>query len=271
MDEAVWSHLCRWNDLAQTLSHYGEGREALELGGDWTRRWTATWQYAGDIVTWPTRDLGSMSLAGCQPVRRFVWRRSQRHRPGLEFLVSTGRHHGFESLEEARLLLALDFVGGLRDVAGQPLRLKYGTRQGWRTHVPDFLAETAEGRWLIDVRPGCRVGRDDLVAFAASAEAAVVAGWRYAVVTGWRAHVTTTVDTVSAQRRPLTDNLGVVEPLIAGVAGGPRPFGELVAATRVPAVARAFLLHLVWHHRLGIDLRGSLGDRTLVCAGEERM
>jgi hypothetical protein len=33
--------------------------------------------------------------------------------------VSTGRHHGFESLEEARLLLALDFAGDLVDVLTQ--------------------------------------------------------------------------------------------------------------------------------------------------------
>lgn len=26
-------------------------------------------------------------------------------------MVSTGRHHGFESLEESKLLLALDFAG----------------------------------------------------------------------------------------------------------------------------------------------------------------
>jgi hypothetical protein len=68
-----------------------------------------------------------MPPAGCEPVRRFAWRRGQRHRSGLQFLVSTGRHHGFESLEEARLLLALNFVGDLIDVLAQPLRLRYWT------------------------------------------------------------------------------------------------------------------------------------------------
>jgi hypothetical protein len=51
---------------------------------------------------------------GCQPWRHFGWRTRQRHRPGLQFLVSTGRHHGFESLEEQRFLLALDFPAGPR-------------------------------------------------------------------------------------------------------------------------------------------------------------
>ncbi|OLZ51563.1 hypothetical protein BS330_27185 [Amycolatopsis keratiniphila subsp. nogabecina] len=49
-------------------------------------------------MTCSIRDLASMPLAGCEPVRRFSWRRGQRHRLGLQYLVSTGRLHGFESL-----------------------------------------------------------------------------------------------------------------------------------------------------------------------------
>jgi hypothetical protein len=70
------------------------------------------------------------------------------------------------------------------------------------------------------VRPAARVAREDLVAFAASAEVALTLGWRYVVVTGWKPHVTTTLDSLSAQRRPLTDRLGMVDQLLAGVAAG---------------------------------------------------
>jgi hypothetical protein len=62
----------------------------------------------------PGEDLGKVLAGGCQPWRHFGWRTRQRHRPGLQFLVSTGRHHGFESLEEQRFLLALDFPAGPR-------------------------------------------------------------------------------------------------------------------------------------------------------------
>ena len=64
-------------------------------------------------------------MAGCEPVRRFTWRQRQRHRPGLQFMVSTGRLHGFESLEERSLLLALDFTGTVEEVLSQPFRLKF--------------------------------------------------------------------------------------------------------------------------------------------------
>jgi hypothetical protein len=40
-------------------------------------------------------------------------------------------------LEEARLLLALDFAGDLADVVSQPLRLRFDTAEKRREHTPD--------------------------------------------------------------------------------------------------------------------------------------
>ncbi|MDQ7907607.1 TnsA-like heteromeric transposase endonuclease subunit [Phytohabitans sp. ZYX-F-186] len=263
----LWSHRCGWDELAAPGVDLHDVRGAVDVGRGWTSRWTAVWRYAGDEVVCPVRALDSMPVAGCEPVRRFSWRRGQRHRPGLQFLVSTGRHHGFESLAEALVLLALDFAGDLVDVLAQPLRLRYWTPDGPREHVPDVLAYTRTGRWLIDVRPAARVAAADRVAFAATAEVAVLLGWRYTVVTGWQPHVMSTLDAMSAQRRPLTDRLGLAEALSAAVADGPRPFGELAASTVAPAVARAWLLHLLWHRRLGVQLGAPLGDATLVYTG----
>jgi hypothetical protein len=96
----------------------------------------------------------------------------------LQYLVSTG-HHGFESIAEQRLLLVLDFAGRVRDVLAQPFRLRFAAREGWLEHIPDFLALTADGGLLVDVRPGERIGDDDRVRFAAAAEVALACGWRY--------------------------------------------------------------------------------------------
>ena len=96
----VWSDCC---GLEELFLAYGIGdaeRARLALGAQWARRWTATWRAPGGDVECAVRDLESVPVAGCEPVRRFSWRQRQRHRPGLEFLVSTGRLHGFESLEE---------------------------------------------------------------------------------------------------------------------------------------------------------------------------
>ncbi|MFD4242969.1 TnsA-like heteromeric transposase endonuclease subunit [Streptomyces sp. NPDC058525] len=239
-------------------------RARLSQEGSWPRRWSAAWRVGGDEVVWPVRDMASVPLAGTGPVRRFSWRAGQRHRPGLQFLVSTGRHHGFESLEEARLLSVLDFVRAA-EVFPQPFRMSFEHEGGRSEHTPDFLALMPDGgRWLFDVRPRPLVGEEDALKFAASGEAASVCGWRYTVVTGWRPNVLSVLDALSAQRRPLQDPLGLQRELEAAAMTGPSPFGRLVERTRLPAVARAHALHLLWHRRLGVDLGRPLTDATLV-------
>jgi len=242
----------------------GRAGEVLDRRVGWARRWTTAWRVSGSEVVCSVGDLGSFPVPGCEPVRRFSWRRDQRHRPGLQFMASTGLHHGFESLEEARLLLALDFACAVVEVICQPFRLRFMTVDGRVEHIPDVLAVTAGGTWLIDVRPSGRIGEDDLVKFAASAEAALVCGWRYLVVAGWRPHVMATVDTLSSQRRLLADPLGLRDVVLDRMSSGPRGFADLVAGTVAPPVARAQLLHLLWHRRLSIDLARPLTDATLV-------
>ncbi|MBE8519282.1 TnsA-like heteromeric transposase endonuclease subunit [Amycolatopsis sp. H6(2020)] len=246
----------------------GPARDRLQLGEDWARRWSVTVRVGGGDVVVPARDIASLPMAGREPVRRFSWHRNAQHRSGLEFLVSTGRLHGFESLAEAKLLLMLmlDFAGGVADLLSQPLRLKFSAADGVREHVPDFFADTRTGRWLIDVRPAGRIAPRDEDAFAATAEAATLWGWGYRVVTGWDPVAAAAVEAFSAQRRRLTDRLGMTDALLDAVADGPRPFGELAAATVAPAVARAYLLHLLWHRRLTMDLTSSLTDHTLIGA-----
>jgi hypothetical protein len=241
-------------------------REQLDLADGWTRRWIATWKFDAERrpVACPVRDLATMPITGAGPFRRFSWRTGQRHRPGLQYMVSTGRHHGVESREEAQLLLHLDFAGDVVDVLGQPFELRFTSKDGDGRHIPDFLVCTGDETWLIDVRPARLIKAEDKVRFTASAEAAFAVGWRYVVVTGWRETVAATLDTLSAQRRPLADPLRLCDDLMAGVTDGPVPFGELVAAASVPAMARAFALHLLWHRRMGIDLATSLSDRSLV-------
>jgi hypothetical protein len=189
------------------------------------------------------------------------------HRPAAPArLAEHGRHRAaarFESHAEQRLLLGLDFLGA-REVVSQPHRMRFESAEGPREHIPDFLAVTGEGRWLLDVRPADRIEAADRVKFAASAEAALACGWRYGVVGGWHPHVMTTLDTLSAQRRPLSDPLGLIDALLTAAGDGPVRFADLVAATCYPAVARAFAVHLIWHRVLSVDLAVPFGDSALV-------
>ena len=118
------------------------------------------------------RDAG----AGCPPGAAIFLADLAVPRPGLQYMVSTGRHHGFESHAEQQLLLALDFAGDLEDVLSQPFRLAFTADDGPGEHTPDFLAVTRGGAWLIDVRPGERIKAEDRTRFAAAAEVALSPG-----------------------------------------------------------------------------------------------
>ncbi|MDX3616067.1 TnsA-like heteromeric transposase endonuclease subunit [Streptomyces europaeiscabiei] len=260
----VWSHTCSFDELF--LPYVVPDEAVGRLGGDpdWLRTWMAVWKAGKADVVVPVRDLADTPASLSVPVRRFSWRAGQRHRPGLEFLVSTGRQHGFESLAERRLLLALDFAGEVAEVLSQPFRLRFARVDGADSHTPDFLALTPGAAWLLDVRPAGRVEKEDEVRFAAAAQAAAAVGWRYAVVTGWHRQVMTVLDTLSARRRPMTDRLGLQNQIVSVLGRQPRQFGDLVEQTQVPAVARAHVVHLLWHRRLAVDLRQPFGDATWV-------
>ncbi|MEY9875872.1 hypothetical protein ABH931_005379 [Streptacidiphilus sp. MAP12-33] len=183
----------------------------------------------------------------------------------MKYLVSTGRMHGFESLEERRLLMVLDFVtGGVTEVLAQPFRLDFTWRDGTGRHIPDFLALVAGGVLLLDVRPAHLIKEDDAVKFAATAQAAAAVGWRYVVVSGWRRQVVTVIDALSARRRPLSDPLALQALMSDLVAERPRLLVELVDEAPFPAVARVHLLHLLWHRRLAVDLTQPLGDGSWI-------
>ena len=258
------SHSCVLGDLLEPFSLEGLSR-GLDLQAGWARRWTVGLRLEHGVVESAVANLGSAPLDRANPWRRFTWRAGQRHRPGLEFSVSTGKHHGFESLEEQKLLLALDFLGGLVSIRSQPLRLRFGHQGGRGEHVPDYLATFRDGsRWLFDVRPRALVADEDALRFAAAAEVALACGWPYTVVTQWRRGVTGTIDTFSAQRRPLEDRLSLESELLLGAAEPGVTFGQLVSGTAVPAMARAHALHLLWHRELGTDLALPFGDNSPV-------
>ncbi|GAA1246084.1 hypothetical protein GCM10009578_102000 [Streptomyces rhizosphaericus] len=260
----MWSHACRLEDLALPYALPERATECLDLGPGWPRTWTVTWKVGKSDVIVPVKDLSAGPAMASVPVRRFAWRTGQRHRPGLECLVSTGRQHGFESLAERWLLLVLDFVGGFDEVLSQPFRLRFSSSQGKGSHIPDFLVLAAGASWLVDVRPGGLIGEEDEVRFAAASQVAAAAGWRYLVVTGWRRQVLAGIDALSVRRRPMADPLGLEHQLLAAVGRRPWRFAELVDQTHVPAVARTHAVHLLWHRRMAVDLTLPFGDETWV-------
>ncbi|MFI1700893.1 TnsA-like heteromeric transposase endonuclease subunit [Streptomyces bobili] len=262
--KAAWSDVCGLEELAVLHTRHEAEASKLDLNANWSAQWTTTWKFRQTPLTSTVRDLDKVDLRRSVPVRRFTWRTDQFHRPGLEYLMATDRHHGFESHEEERLLLVADFAAGLVEALCQPFQLRFLSDGKALRHTPDFLLVTESGLYLIDVRPADRIKPEDALKFAATAEVALSAGWQYGVVAGWRQHVWTNVDALSAERRPLPDVLATQGQLREAAAQGPLPFGELAEHCRIPAIARAHAIHLLWHRHLGVDLSGPFGDASLV-------
>lgn len=119
-------------------------------------------------------------------------------------MASTGRGHGSEPLEEVRLLIALDFVGG-SEVLSQPFRLDFGHKGGWSWHIPDCLVVIGGGTWLVDVRPMRLIKGEDALKFAAARETAAACRWQYSVIAGRIPHVWNVLDHLSSRRRPVRE------------------------------------------------------------------
>ncbi|MEU1576683.1 TnsA-like heteromeric transposase endonuclease subunit [Streptomyces collinus] len=262
--DVPWSDTSTLHDLARMHAISADAVGQPVMPPDWSARWTTAWRFGRTLVGCAVRDLGEVDLLSSVPVRRFSWRTDQWHRPGLGYLVSTERHHGFESFEEELLLLAADFSCSLVEALAQPFRLRFRSVNGSVEHIPDYLLLTDGTPWLIDVRPSERIEPEDDIKFAAAAEVALVAGWNYAVVAGWRDHVVGLIDTFSAGRRRLTDPLQLQEQLLRAAEDGPQPFGTLVARCSLEAVARAHAMHLLWHRRLGLQITGPLTDASTI-------
>jgi len=254
-----------WDDLVMLDSTAREREFLPPQTTASVRAMTVTTRQGDRAVTVGVTVRGDELFDSADPWRHMSWRTGQRNRPGLEYLVSTGRHHAYESQQERRLLQILDFDGRVVDALSQPLLLKFhdGLRQ--REHTPDLLCRLVDGQTLLlNVKPPTRIEDVHRTAFAACDLLAAARGWRHEVVTGWVEPARSTVEALSARRRPHTDTFGLVPEIEAALADGPLAFGDLVERTRVPAVARAVAVGMLWQRRLSIDLGAPLGDRSLV-------
>lgn len=92
------------------------------------------------------------------PVRKFGFRRGQRHFLDRWWLATTGQHVGFESWLERDHVVLLDFSPEVVGLASQPFWLRWSREDGSRRHAPDFFARRVDGTGVvIDVRADVRL------------------------------------------------------------------------------------------------------------------
>lgn len=255
------SDAATWLDVCQTTQAHQE--IALGQPRGWPDQWTLTRRSSGSESTSTARDALPLDLLTADPMRNTTWHRNSTARAGLHHMGSTGRLHWHESLFEKNLLIALDFDGGLSDLASQPFTLTWTEGRKTFRHTPDFLAVIDGEVWVLNVRPAALMNLLLLRNAAAVHALCRLHGWRDAVVTDY-ARPALTVLTTLAAACGAHDPFGLTDAILNRLGDGPARFGDLVAATSAPAVARAVLQRLLWDQTVSTDLNRLLTDDSML-------
>lgn len=264
------------SDTASWLDcvHHHEPALDPSLAAAWGDGWADRWSVQrldsslAEVVTTVARTTTAL-FHDAESVRRMSNRYSQRHRTGIEFMASTGRHHVFESLTEQGVLKQIDMSLPV-DVVSQPFWLHWHDGAKRRRHAPDFLVTERHGTTVVNVRPDGMVKDDDAEQFTALSAVAARLGWRHVVVGGFRRPHSVNVEALSSARRTPHDPLGLATAMHEALSRGPQPFGAVVAATDAPALARSVLMGMIWRGEAAIDLAVLLTDHSTVRLGTAR-
>lgn len=262
----LWSADATWLDLCETTTAHHD--HAPVRAARWPDAWSVTYNDAEGEHTVSVREVEPTDLIDADPIRNSTWHANSRARAGLHFMASTERLHWHESLFERELLITLDFDEGLNDLASQPFTLRWHDGSAWKSHTPDFAAVIDGEMWIINVRPAPLVKPQLLANAAATRTVCALHGWREALVVGYQQPALTILKTIGAARRT-ADLAGVGGLMLDFLAErGPSRFGEVVAATDAPALARAVLQRLIWDREVTVDLSRLLTDETVVALTE---
>ena len=267
--EPLPSTTASWLDLCETTTAHHDQAHVPVLAPGWPDRWSITFGNDEGEHTVSVREVEPTDLIDADPVRNSTWHAHSTARAGLHHMSRTGRLHWHESLFERDLLVTLDFDEGLNDVASQPFTLSWHDGTAWKKHTPDFAAVIHGEMWIINVRPAPLVKPQLLANAAATRAVCALRGWHEAVVVGYAQPALTVLKTVGAARQ-------TVDPYWLGDRmldlldeRGPSRFGDLVAATKVPVLARAVLQRLIWDREVTVDLAQVLTDETMVALAPE--
>ncbi|MGW7754483.1 TnsA-like heteromeric transposase endonuclease subunit [Streptomyces violaceusniger] len=170
-----------------------------------------------------------------------------------------------ESHLERHHAMLMDFDPLVTGLSAQPFRLFWPSRRGRRGHVPDFFARRVGGEGMVvDVRPDDRIEPDDAEAFAATARACELAGWRFERVGVVDAVLLANVKWLAGYRHSRYDLLELRQALLEVFAAPEELFagagrvGDRLAVLPV-------LYHLLWRQFLHVDLgKAPLGPHSVV-------
>lgn len=216
-------------------------------------------------------ETASPRQAALLPFETFLLWRQPRPYKGQQnarayYWFSKGGGHVFcESRLEARVLQGLDFDRDVTSVAAQPFELSFDADGKRRRHVPDFFVRCLRGPdRIIDVKPVRRVDEPrNARSFRATRAMCAEVGWVYVVATEPDPVFHANVSWLAGYKRPPALFDEFAEPLLELARGG-STVEDLIDPFELPALVRPVLFHLLWRHKLSVDLSVLLSDASVV-------
>lgn len=213
-------------------------------------------------------DFTPAMMKDTRPWRTFRWYKGQRHYPGIYWSSTESDHVIYESRLELSQLLLADFDPSVSHIVAQPFLLKAKVAGRLRRHVPDYFLMTAAGPVVIDVKPRQHLDDPKVVAtFAWAREVLETAGIRFEVASEQSPIYLENVRFLAGYRRTQGISDSALAELRALELSAISFAGALRRVTAPEPLARAALLHMLWHHELTADLSQVLHARTMLASG----
>jgi hypothetical protein len=237
-------------------------RRSLLLASAQTRL-SVTAEASGQCRVVTLAEAKRMPFEAFTPVRRASSYDSQKHFNGGYWFASTGSHVEFRSALHRDRLILMDFDPEVHRVCPFPFYVH--PEQGRPGRAPDFLVEVGGGiRRVVDVMYASRAQTKEAQRDCEpTREACAALGWEYRQLTEPDPLRLMNVRFMSSCRKPPTDLDRFATALLDGCRN-PVPMGLLLSQFDSEVLVRPVLFHLVWTHRVLINLDEPLTDNTLV-------
>lgn len=213
-------------------------------------------------------DLARLDVQGLDLVREIKNYHGQTHVGGWYYFSKLQCHLRYESGLERLRLMMLDHDPEVTVVATQPFQLLFKHQGKPFSHVPDMLVvRPGHPRRVEDVKPLKFVNKPvNVLAFSVTRDACERAGLEYTVWSEPPAVMAHNVRYLAGYRR-VPMYLSQYAPVLLEHARSGLSLGALARLAGPNHWIRPVLYHLVWTHRLTLDLLRPLSNQTLITLG----
>lgn len=200
------------------------------------------------------------------PVRDIPNYHGQSHRGGWYASSKVGAMVRYESELERLRMQFLDFTPEVTSFAAQPFALQWVDGGKTYRYVPDLLiVRAAQARVVEDVKPARFHGSPRLKrAFDAAREALAPVDVTFNLWDKPQPTVVRNVQYLAGYRRPPAGLREYLGPILAALRERSHGLTELATRVGLPPLVLPVIYHLIWNHRIALDLSQPLSRNALL-------